>query len=322
MPTPPEFLSCDWGTSSFRLKLVTLPELKVVAQAKSDEGNAATFAAWQRVAFYQAVLQKHLTNLEKQTGRRLAGVPLVLSGMASSTIGMLEVPYKALPFATDGSDLATKILPPTAGFPHSTILISGVKTDDDVMRGEEVQLVGCGFDATAEEQLFVHPGTHCKHVSIRDGRAVALETYMTGEFFALLSGHSLLAASVKEADDLGVAAHREAFARGVRDSAAAHLLHNAFRVRTNDLFDKLSKPSNFFYLSGILIGAELSTFPLAYTGRIVLAGEAHLLDHYELALELLGISGRVASVTRLSAQDVTLRGQAAVLARLSETHSW
>ncbi|GAA3927821.1 2-dehydro-3-deoxygalactonokinase [Hymenobacter algoricola] len=324
MPNPTRFLSCDWGTSSFRLKLVALPGLRVLATATSDEGNAATFAAWQqaqqptgqRGAFYRAVIQKHLRTLETQLGTSLDDLPLVISGMASSTIGMRELPYKAFPFATDGSDLATLLLPATVDFRHPTLLVSGVRTADDVMRGEEVQLVGCGFAPTGEDQLFLHPGTHCKHVTIRHGQAVALQTYMTGEFFALLSGQSILAASVRAGGDLGTAAYRQAFEQGVRASPRAHLLHNAFRVRTNDLFDKLSRPANFYYLSGILIGAELSTFPASFTGRIVLAGEAHLLDHYQTALAVLGITDRAAAVTTQGAADVTLRGQAALLSRL------
>jgi len=324
MPDSTRFLSCDWGTSSFRLKLVTLPDLQVLAESTSDEGNAAVFAAWtkteqpagQRVAFYQAIIQKHLAALEKQLDTRLGQVPLVISGMASSTIGMRELPYKEFPFATDGADLATKVLAPTEEFAHPTLLISGVRTADDVMRGEEVQLVGCGFALSDEEQLFIHPGTHCKHVTIRNGRAVALETYMTGEFFSLLSSKSILAAAVEAGGNLGVQAHRQAFEKGVRDSARANLLHNAFRVRTNDLFDRFSRPANFFYLSGILIGYELSTFPPDYAGRIVLAGEPHLLDHYQAALELLGITERAASVTTQGAEEVTLRGHAAVLARI------
>ncbi|RYU78067.1 2-dehydro-3-deoxygalactonokinase [Hymenobacter persicinus] len=328
MPAPTRFLSCDWGTSSFRLKLVELPGLRVLAQAESDEGNAATFAAWQqsgqpagqRVAFYQGILTKHLRTLEQQQGTSLHDVPLVVSGMASSTIGMRELPYKPLPFATDGSDLTTQLFAPSAAFPYSLLLISGVKTADDVMRGEEVQLVGCHFATSDQEQLFLHPGTHCKHVRVRGGQAVALETYMTGEFFALLSSKSILAASVKAGGELSTGAHRQAFERGVRDSTQANLLHNAFRVRTNDLFDKLSKPANSYYLSGILIGAELSTFPADYAGHIVVAGEPHLLEHYAAALELLGISARAASVTLKGAEEVTLRGQAAVLAHAWPTH--
>ncbi|UYZ64071.1 2-dehydro-3-deoxygalactonokinase [Hymenobacter weizhouensis] len=318
------FLSCDWGTTSFRLKLVEGPELRVVAAATSKEGNAATFERWQqarqppeqRLGFYLEVVRPHVRRLEEQAGESLAGVPLVVSGMASSTIGMLELPYRPLPFAANGSDLLTRLLPATAGFAQPVLLISGVKTDDDVMRGEEVQLVGCGFAATEQEQLFLHPGTHAKHVLVRQGRAVELKTYMTGEFFALLTTESILASAVESgAGGLDQPAHAQAFAQGVQASQRGNLLHEAFLVRTNRLFEKLSKPENFFYLSGLLIGTELRDFPTDFTGPVVLAGEDVLVHSYEAALRQLGITGRVASVTIQGAEAVTLRGQAAVLER-------
>lgn len=323
MSTLTHFLSCDWGTSSFRLKLVELPGLRVVATQKSDEGNAATFEKWQqskqppeqRQAFYQAILRKHAQQLEQQAGWPLAGVPVVMSGMASSTIGMLELAYKDLPFAADGSDLATKLLPATLDFPHPVLLISGVKTDADVMRGEETQLVGCGFSASTEPQLFLHPGTHAKHVLVQEGQAVSLRTYMTGEFFGLLSKESILAAAIEPADDVRLPAHAEAFAAGVQASQKGNLLHNAFLVRTARLFEKRTKPENFYYLSGLLIGYELQDFPPDFTGHLVLAGETGLVELYEAALALLGITARVASVTVQGAEEVTLRGQAAVLHR-------
>lgn len=318
------FLSCDWGTSSFRLKLVELPGLGVLATQKSDEGNAATFEKWQqtrqpeehRLTFYQDILLHHTQQLEKQAGRSLEGVPVVVSGMASSTIGMLELAYKALPFAADGSDLATKLLPATPNFPHPILLISGVKTTDDVMRGEETQLVGCGFLSIDEPQLFLHPGTHTKHVVVQQGQAISLRTYMTGEFFGLLSRESILASAVEAADDVQLPAHAQAFAAGVRASQTDNLLHNAFLVRTANLFEKRSKPENFYYLSGLLIGSELQDFPSDFTGAIVLAGETALVRSYEAALHLLGITARVASVTIQGAEEVTLRGQAAVLQRV------
>ena len=71
----------------------------------------------------------------------LDDVPVVISGMASSTIGLRELPYKPLPFAADGSDLVAEILAPTVDFKHATLLISGVSSTDDVMRGEILERV-------------------------------------------------------------------------------------------------------------------------------------------------------------------------------------
>ena len=319
------FLSCDWGTTAFRLRLVARAGLKILVEESSREGNAATAELWkqagqapeQRVAFYLTIVQSHLAKLEQTVKSRLDGVPLVISGMASSTVGMLELPYKPLPFAADGSDLATKIIPSKAGFPRETLLISGVKSGDDVMRGEEVQLVGCRFATTATEQLFLHPGTHAKHVLVQNGQATALKTYMTGEFFSLLSTKSILAASVEEGGRLDEDANRHWFERGVRVSRQENLLHNAFLTRTNDLFKKAGKREIYFYLSGLLIGGECQDILTRLPDRIVLAGEPALVAHYGAALHELGISDRC-PVEVKTAEEVTLNGHLAVLSQHAE----
>ena len=314
------FLSCDWGTSAFRLRLVEREPLKILAETHSKEGNAATAERWQqagqppaqRVAFYRAILQKQLTKLETTVKMSLDGVPVVISGMASSTIGMLELPYLPLPFATDGSDLLTRTIPAEPDFKHSILLISGVKSADDVMRGEEVQLVGCQFENTAEPQLFLHPGTHAKHVLVQHGRAIAMKTYMTGEIFSLLSTKGILAASVEEGGKLDEGQNRQWFEKGVEHSQQANLLHNTFLVRTNDLFKKASKRENYFYLSGLLIGSECHDLLARRPASITLAGEPALLALYGAALQKLGIAGHCPVRTK-TAEEVTLVGQVAVL---------
>jgi 2-dehydro-3-deoxygalactonokinase len=313
------FLSCDWGTSAFRLRLVERETLRILAEESSKEGNAATAELWkqanqppeQRVSFYMTIVQAHLKKLEEAVKTSLDEVPVVISGMASSTVGMKEVPYKPLPFAADGSDLATEIIAATADFKHETLLISGVKSEDDVMRGEEVQLVGCGFESNDEQQLFLHPGTHAKHVLVQRGQAISLKTHMTGEFFSLLSTKSILAASVEEGK-LDEGRNLEWFEKGVQDSQQANLLHNAFLVRTNDLFKKASKAENYFYLSGLLIGSECRDLLNHLPQQIILAGEPALVGLYGAALRVLGISDKCPVRTK-TAEEVTLNGQFAVL---------
>ena len=212
----------------------------------------------------------------------------------------------------DGSDLATRIIAPTADFKHAILLISGVKSDDDVMRGEETQLVGCDFADTTTPHLFLHPGTHAKHVLVQHGRAVALKTYMTGEFFALLSTKGILAASVAAGGELTAGNNQHWLEQGVRDSQTINLLHNAFLVRTNDLFQKATRQENYFYLSGLLIGSECRDLLADVPGSITLAGESKLVAHYAVALRVLGITGQAAVQTK-SAEEVTLNGQLAVL---------
>ena len=325
------FFSCDWGTTSFRLRLVETDTLRVAGELKNNEGIAATFQLWlgtkkpasERLAFYRSILETQIAalqaSLKDSGGSSLSGIPLLISGMASSSIGMQELPYKDLPFNTNGEDLQMAIFDATSLHPHPTLLLSGVRSTDDVMRGEETQLIGC-FPLHPPEQahsdksqgggerLFIFPGTHSKHVRVRGNQVVGLRTYMTGEYFHLLTKHSILAASVAESippagsiapagishptgstSSSASSSARNPFEQGVLDSIDTNLLHQSFQVRTHHLLGTMSKEDNYHYLSGLLIGSECKD--LAGTGLplTLVSGDA-LQDQYTRALRTLGIT--------------------------------
>jgi len=87
-----------------------------VAESSAAEGIATVHAFWQqqtgdainRVDFYTAFICKHVDIIESNTGASTADIPVIISGMASASIGMVELPYTALPFSLSGSDLAFK----------------------------------------------------------------------------------------------------------------------------------------------------------------------------------------------------------------------
>ncbi len=317
------FLSCDWGTTAFRLWLVELAGFKIIAEVSSKQGNSTVYEEWcksslpeeQRISFYLSVIRENIRNLEAQGTGTLDGVPVVISGMASSTIGMMEVPYKALPFALDGTDLSTKMIPASDAFPYPAMLISGAKTEDDVMRGEETQIVGCAIPNRPEEQLVIHPGTHSKHALVKNGRVVSFQTFLTGELFSLLGTKSILTSSVEEDNDFDTPDNRVHFDQGVKEGAANNLLHQLFLVRTADLFRKRSKTANYHYLSGLLIGYELTAFPQDYNGTIILAGSAVLVKKYKAAMELTGIIAKPKELILKDADEITIAGQYAVYSR-------
>lgn len=291
-----KFISCDWGTSSFRLRLVDVTTQAVLAEVKSNKGIAETDTLWnqqakdeaKRFSFYQSVIQEHLKELQKQVGYSLQDMPLIVSGMASSSIGMVELPYKELPLALDGSDLEFKKLNATESFQHDVVLISGVKTSNDVMRGEETQLIGCDF-RDDDERIYIFPGTHSKHVTVKYHQVTDFKTYMTGEFFHLLSHQSILSKSVQESSHSLSGDALKGFEDGVAQSLHDNLLHNSFLVRTNHLFGGLPKQQNYHYLSGLLIGTELKEL-VSGEVPITIVANAVIQVYYTKALQKLGIS--------------------------------
>lgn len=292
-------LCCDWGTSSFRLRLVNSHDLTIVDEVADSKGIAQVFKKWEkqfksegksRYDFYLTVIREQIQHLADRVSMDLHSVPVVLSGMASSSIGIDNIPYANLPFSAKGEEVSLKIFDQTSFFPHQLILISGVQSSKDVMRGEEIQFLGIANskEVTLPDQyVLVLPGTHSKHIYVKLGVMVDFQTFMTGEIFSIIAEHSILKDSISD-NKLSLAsgpATQIAFKEGVKMSAAP-ILHSLFTVRTNQLFERYNKEQNFSYLSGLLIGSELMALKDINLPIVICTGD-NLFDSYKLAVEAL-----------------------------------
>jgi len=300
------FLGCDWGTSSFRLRLFDVAADRVVAEVVTSEGIARMHSTWiagnnenetrNKVKFFQQYLKEQIKTLSAKSSTDLDHLPVIISGMASSTIGMENVPYAEVPFAVNADDIGTRKIDADADFLHSIILISGVRTDNDVMRGEETQLLGLLHLMAQErieplEGILILPGTHSKHVQVKDGQLISFRTFMTGELFNVIKTHTILKDSIenREANDF-LAADKAAFIAGIKAAQSFGILNGLFTVRTNQLFQKLDKPQNLFYLSGLLIGEELNYLLKENSKELVLCSGSNLFEFYKIGLDELNLT--------------------------------
>lgn len=250
------FLSCDWGTSTFRLRLVNAVTRKISIEFSSEVGIAETYRQWQatgrpeeeRIDFYRGKLKNSIGRLSTDIGKEM---PVILSGMATSSIGMMEIPYQGFPFIWDVAQFPIKVIYGDEEFSHPLYLVSGFRTKNDVMRGEESLLLGCEVNDN-DEKIFIFPGTHSKHVFVKNKSGVDIKTYMTGEIFNLLTEKSILRFAVRKGAD------EKSFSDGFKAGLGGNLLHDAFLVRTRQLLHLSDPVSGYQFLSGLLIGAELS----------------------------------------------------------------
>lgn len=321
-------LCCDWGTSSFRLRLVSTSGYKVIAEQQSAGGVAAVFSSWQaegsrdRFDFYAAKLKSAIHQLAQTSGLDLTNIPVIVSGMASSSIGMEEIPYASVPFALDGSSVSSRIFPNFNGPESSLTLVSGVKTHDDVMRGEEAQLIGLfnlGETSSLEKRdsLFVFPGTHSKHMRADAESIVSFKTFMTGEIFNILSEHSILKDSIAAGGDFAEPVNQTAFTSGVEASGSSNLLNTLFSVRTNQLFSKFSKEQNGFFLSGLLIGTELRQLADESYRQLIICSGRHLYEHYKLAAKALSLAENIIFIQPELIDKATIAGQVQIFKALN-----
>ncbi|MCC6379540.1 MAG: 2-dehydro-3-deoxygalactonokinase [Burkholderiales bacterium] len=220
-------------------------------------------------------------------------VPRIACGMIGSRQGWREAPYVNCPASlarlsgelveTDGGEIA--IVPGLA-----TRDASGVP---DVMRGEETQLLGA-VAPDAPRRLVVLPGTHSKWALVERGVVLDFATFMTGELFDAMIGHTILGRlATASADPDG-----EAFARGVeRGLGPGPTMHDVFGARTLALTGELAAGGIREWLSGFVIGREVRSGRVWAqqagddASRVLIVGGEALAGRYAKALALAGAAG-------------------------------
>jgi 2-dehydro-3-deoxygalactonokinase len=167
----------------------------------------------------------------------------------------------------------------------------GVRLEnDDVMRGEEIQIFGAAAVLDLRDALMVLPGTHSKWVNLESGAILGFNTFMTGEMYALLAQHSILAKSFPQQSTLF---EPQAFLKGIDFAQQGiSLLNTAFSVRVKSLFKELAPEHAASYLSGIVIGEELTAMQVQPGVELIVIGSQQLTERYSLALEHLGANVR------------------------------
>jgi len=265
-------VSCDWGTSNFRIRLVDPVGGDVICERTTGEGitvldqarESLGISAEDRAAYLCRHLDGQLDALAEASGEEIGGLPVVVSGMASSTLGIRPLPYAPVPFRLDGRDVVWARLEGMLSKGGVIHLLSGVSSGSDMLRCEEVELIGVSrlipsMGQGEGESVVVMPGTHSKHLYISDGRITTIDTYLTGELFSLLSRHGVLRNSVREG--LAFEEGRDAFLEGVKASGEVPLLRALFGIRARHVLRAVDPAVNHHYLSGLLIGHELQALP-------------------------------------------------------------
>ena len=286
----PAMIGVDWGTSRLRVALVG-GDGAVLAEHDSDAGILTVtdggFAPVLRAAVATLGGPSHL--------------PIVLSGMITSRQGWHELAYADCP--ADAPALARslhRVVEPGLGplFFITGLAWTGADGLPDVMRGEETQIVG--QDDLRAGEAVVLPGTHSKWVLVEGGRILRFRTFMTGELFAVLKGHSILGRLMADGPQAAAA-----FRRGVEIGLAGPgLLGRLFSARSLPLTGALPETGVADYLSGLLIGAELfEAMVVERPAAVVVVGSDALAGRYAAAFDLAGIAHRPGRA------DAAVRGQ-------------
>lgn len=233
------FLAVDWGTTNRRVFVIG--EDGAVERTERDDQGVLK-VGHDAFAGEAAAIRK-----------RFGDLPMLCAGMVGSNRGWVDAGYVPCPARIDDLVAALRWVEP-----GRTAIVPGVSLDDggraDVMRGEEVQFLGAvAAGLVPGTALLAQPGTHCKWAQIADGAITGFTTAITGEMFALLKGHSLLADQLQ-----GAVADGPAFLAGVERARSPDLLAHLFGVRADMLTGRRSREESASYTSGLLLGSDVA----------------------------------------------------------------
>ena len=261
------FIAVDWGTTNRRAYLLD-GSGECTQEFEDDKGILSVPDG----GFPAAVVEIR---------ERLGDKPLLLGGMVGSNRGWIEAPYVACPASLD--ELVKGLIRPS----EREVIVPGVKDDSDgnadVMRGEEIQLLGAIATGLIDSNALVcHPGTHNKWVVVRKGRIDGFRTVMTGELFSLLKEHSILSDLLCGTVEVG-----DEFRAGVRLGLADQdLPAELFTVRARVLLGKAEREDAPSFASGLLIGTDVRiglSYPTA--AQVTVMGRPELTRLYAAAIQ-------------------------------------
>lgn len=273
----------DWGTTNLRLWLVAA-DGTILDTVASKDGASVTAGAAAGDIFDKLTDHWRETNPPRRA---------ILCGMVGRKGGWIEAPY----LSTDNWGALSRNLVRAAHDDMDVFVVPGLRTvrSDDVMRGEETQILGLVSDTPDFTGTICMPGTHSKWCDLSDGQITGFRTELTGEMFALLSERSVLR------DAIGAGHCEDAFDGGVQEGLnEPDAMQRLFSVRANWLLKNTPLDVGSSRLSGLLIGAEIARARRNRDlGTVAIIGSNSLGALYARALDQAGIVSNTLSGDRL-----------------------
>jgi len=271
-------IAINWGSTNFRAY-----KLDAQGNVEAEKSSGRGAVGVQSGGFLDALIEEAGDWLFETDAR------VLMCGMVGARRGWKEAPYVPVPATFE--EVVKGVIRLNVEGLDVRIVPGLIGADDqgvpDVLRGEETEVFGSTTDLEKHMHLCL-PGTHTKWVRMEEGKITGFLTSMTGDIFKAIRNHTILRACTQQepADD-------EAFLRGVeRARQPGDIAHHLFGVRTLVLTGAMQESSASSYLSGLLIGHEVSAMA-RQDDAVLLIGDSSLCSLYERALRKFDVSSIV-----------------------------
>jgi 2-dehydro-3-deoxygalactonokinase len=280
----------DWGTTNVRAFLFDYKNRKVLDQRQSDKGIKFVPKDGYPEVFNELV--RDWLSRARYT---------LMAGMVGSMNGWEEAQYVPLP----ASPLKVSEHIHRLTSMDDVYIVGGLschRADNtyDVIRGEEVQIIGLMAKLSGGKQLVCLPGTHSKWLEIDENSSIdSFTTVMSGDFFSAICAKTIMAMMLEKEQLFSP----KDFLRGIEISARpGGIMSHMFTVRGAALFQQIDPQHIESMISGIIIGSEIYSMKEVYDTKslIHVIGSDRLIEKYSLAFDELQMPHRIHSSSEMT----------------------
>ena len=280
------WIAVDWGSSNLRVwALDQSPQ--ILDSFSSSDGMLSL-----ETGDFEPLLSEKISNWVADD----VNIPVLCCGMVGAKQGWLEAPYATVPHNLMQETHSVEVFCRDKRL--DVRILGGLKQNNpaDVMRGEETQIRGFLSVFSDFDGIICLPGTHTKWVHVSAGEVVSFRTFISGELFALMSEYSVLKHSVNS-DGWNDQEFKNAVSESI--SNPQKIFSDFFKLRADDLLNKVSKSVLRSKLSGYIIGVELAGAKPYWLGQnVVILADNNLSQAYKAALEGQGIFAQEVDATK------------------------
>ncbi len=278
------YITIDGGTTNTRISLY---EDKVLDTVKLNMG--ARLGLTDKKGLYDGVREAINTLLERNSVKEQDIECILAAGMITSEGGLLNVPHITAPAGKNELNEGMKrtLIPEISSIPF--VFVPGVRLagtgygDTDVMRGEEVEVIGINkLMGITGEASYVLPGSHSKLIFTDENEKIYdFFTLLTGEMIASLSSGTILSSSV----DLQNAKINEMLYEGYEYTLKNGINKSLFKVRIISNFLNGSKDDAYSFFIGAVLCAEVEVIKGSSAQNVYIAGRAQIKEAEALLIK-------------------------------------
>ena len=290
------YLYYDSGTTNTRLYF--FKDQKLIDTFSQNIGSKDSAISGNSQILLSALKEMMNVMCKKHNMRPKEIDQIWMSGMISSSTGIVEVPHLCVPITLNILQKNIFTYYEDIYFKQALHIIPGIKTassqvvslqnfhQQNNMRGEETEIFGLLNDLPSayDNCIMIMPGSHTQIARIEHSAITDIISTITGELYSALKNNTILSSSLSDIRTNIV--DSKFLCKGYENLKSLGFNRALYTVRTMQLFMQTTPIQRYSYFEGILNGGVLNiifkTYPRNTINNIVVYGSEEMIQIFQI----------------------------------------